>query len=45
VHPFLSGQPYRARYLREALEHMRGHDDVWFCTADDVADWYRAGGR
>jgi peptidoglycan/xylan/chitin deacetylase (PgdA/CDA1 family) len=40
VHPFLSGQPYRARYLREALEHMAAHDDVWFATADEIADWY-----
>lgn len=40
VHPFLSGQPYRLRYLREALEHMQQFDDVWFTTADEVADWY-----
>lgn len=40
VHPFLSGQPFRARYLREALEHMTAHDDVWFATGDEIADWY-----
>jgi allantoinase len=40
LHPFLSGQPYRARYVAEALEHMAQFDDVWFTSADEIADWY-----
>ncbi len=40
LHPFLTGQPFRARHLSRALEHMRGHDDVWFATSDEIASWY-----
>lgn len=41
LHPFLSGQPYRVRYVAEALEYFAQHDDVWFTTADGIADWYK----
>lgn len=41
VHPFLAGQPFRAKHLARALEHMTAHrDDVWFTTSDEIADWY-----
>jgi peptidoglycan/xylan/chitin deacetylase (PgdA/CDA1 family) len=40
LHPFLSGQPYRIRYVREALQHMAEHDGVWFASADQIAAWY-----
>lgn len=43
VHPFLTGQAYRARHLATALEHMAAHaDEVWFTTTDEIADWYLA---
>jgi peptidoglycan/xylan/chitin deacetylase (PgdA/CDA1 family) len=41
LHPFLTGQAYRARPFAKALEHMTRHrDDVWFTTSDAIADWY-----
>jgi allantoinase len=40
LHPFLVGVPFRLRYLRAALEHILGHEDVWLTTGDDIADWY-----
>lgn len=41
LHPFLAGQPWRAKHLARALEHMSAHaDDVWFATSDEIADWY-----
>ncbi|MFI6956553.1 polysaccharide deacetylase family protein [Nocardia sp. NPDC050408] len=43
LHPFLSGQPFRLRYVAEALEHMVRHEDVWFANSDDVAEWYLGG--
>lgn len=43
LHLFLSGQPSRSRYVAEALEHMAGHDDVWFASADEIAAWYLDG--
>ncbi len=43
LHPFLAGQPWRARHLARALERVRDMDGVWLTTADAVADWYAAG--
>lgn len=40
VHPFLVGQPGRIGALERALDHIRGHDDVWITTSDAVADWF-----
>ncbi len=40
LHPFLMNQPSRHRYLVEALKRIRGFDDVWFTTSDEVANWY-----
>jgi len=40
IHPFLVGQPFRARYLQEALAYVCGHDDVWVTTSDEIANWY-----
>jgi hypothetical protein len=41
VHTFLTGQPYRLRRFRAALEHMTSHSDgVWFTTAGDIADHF-----
>ena len=40
VHPYIMGAPHRARYLREALRHIRGHKDVLFCTGEQIHDWY-----
>jgi len=40
LHPFLVGQPFRARCFARALEHMTAHDDVWLTTSDELADWY-----
>ncbi|HXT94213.1 MAG TPA: polysaccharide deacetylase family protein [Trebonia sp.] len=40
LHPFLSGQPYRTRYVADAIAHMKQFPDVWFPSADEIADWY-----
>jgi peptidoglycan/xylan/chitin deacetylase (PgdA/CDA1 family) len=40
LHPFLSNQPFRHRYLAEALTRLRELDDVWFTTSDEIAAWY-----
>lgn len=41
IHPFLVGQPFRAREFSAALEEIAAHDGVWLTTADEIADWYR----
>lgn len=41
----LSGQPFRARYVREFLSYARSRPDVWFATACEVVDSYRSATR
>jgi len=40
IHPFLVGQPFRAKHFARALQHIAAHDDVWLATSDEIADWY-----
>jgi allantoinase len=42
IHPFITGQPYRAKHFRRAIEHIASHEDVWLTTSDEIADWYYA---
>ena len=44
LHPYVIGQPFRIRFLDETLAHLAGREDVWFATAAEVAEWWRAGG-
>ncbi len=41
LRPWLSGQPFRVRYLNEALSYMLGHEGVWCATGSEIVDWYR----
>jgi allantoinase len=40
LHPFLVGIPHLSKYLERALTYIARHKDVWFCTGDDIANWY-----
>jgi peptidoglycan/xylan/chitin deacetylase (PgdA/CDA1 family) len=40
LHAYLISQPHRLHYLRKALEHIAGHDDVWFATGREIAHHY-----
>jgi peptidoglycan/xylan/chitin deacetylase (PgdA/CDA1 family) len=40
LHPFATGQAFRAKYLDKALEHIVSHDGVWLTTSDDIADFH-----
>jgi peptidoglycan/xylan/chitin deacetylase (PgdA/CDA1 family) len=44
LHPYLIGQPHRIAYLDNILTYLKSHDDVWFATADEIAQWYFANG-
>jgi peptidoglycan/xylan/chitin deacetylase (PgdA/CDA1 family) len=41
LHTFLIGQPFRAKYLDDALGYIMQHEGVWATTAGEVNDWYR----
>lgn len=40
LHPFLIGQPHLIGHLRDVFDHIRRHDDVWWTTADEIAEHY-----
>ena len=40
LHPFISGQPFRIRYLQEVLTYISQQKDVWLTTSDEIAAWY-----
>lgn len=42
IHPYISGQPFRIRYLEEVYEHIARHHDVVHWNGVQLLDWYRA---
>lgn len=40
LHPNVSGVPYRAKYLDEALTYIKRHSGVLFMTGSEILDWY-----
>jgi hypothetical protein len=41
VHPWLMGQPFRIRYLDEALGGMMRRQGVWAAHGAAIVDWFR----
>ena len=44
LHPYICGQPFRMRPLRQALRHCVDHvasKNVWFTKASEICDYYR----
>lgn len=42
LHPFVISQPFRIKYLEKAIKYIKKHENVWFTTSDEIADWYFA---
>lgn len=40
LHPFLIGQPHRAKHFERALKYITAHDAVWLAKGGEIADWY-----
>jgi allantoinase len=40
LHPFVIGQPFRHRYLDQALKYVANHPGVWLTTSDEIAERY-----
>ena len=40
IHPYLMGQPFRARFLDDALRHLRRRKRVWSASASEIVEWY-----
>jgi hypothetical protein len=41
LHPMITGQPLRIKYLERALAHMKQRDEVWFATGSEIIDAYQ----
>jgi peptidoglycan/xylan/chitin deacetylase (PgdA/CDA1 family) len=41
-HPQVIGQPSRLLWLRQLIRFMKGHEGVWWATAREVAEHWRA---
>lgn len=42
LHPFVLGQPHRIDAFAEFLDYVKSHDQVWYPTGREMADWYYA---
>jgi peptidoglycan/xylan/chitin deacetylase (PgdA/CDA1 family) len=40
VHPYIMGAPHRAKYFREAIEHIAQHPGSVFMTGSGILDWF-----
>lgn len=40
LHPYLTGHPFRSRWLDKALRHITAHQGVWLTTGGEIAAWY-----
>ena len=45
VHPYIMGAPHRLKYFRNALAHIRQHQDVLFWTGEEILDWFLSADR
>ncbi|WP_370942003.1 polysaccharide deacetylase family protein [Amycolatopsis sp. cg5] len=41
LHPFVIGQPFRHKYLDQALEYLAAQPDIWLTTSDEIAEVYQ----
>lgn len=40
LHPYVTGLPFRIKYLDKALDYICAHEGVWRATGSEIADWY-----
>jgi allantoinase len=40
VHPYLSGQPHRIKYLEAIYDYTRRFDGVLYWTGEEIFHWY-----
>jgi peptidoglycan/xylan/chitin deacetylase (PgdA/CDA1 family) len=42
IHPYISGQPHRIRYLEETYDYINRHFDVLHWNGAEILEWYRS---
>jgi hypothetical protein len=40
IHPYLSGQPHRIKYLEAIYDYTRKFDGVLYWTGEKILNWY-----
>jgi peptidoglycan/xylan/chitin deacetylase (PgdA/CDA1 family) len=40
IHPYISGQPFRIKYLEEIYAHINSHEGVVHMNGEEIYDWY-----
>jgi peptidoglycan/xylan/chitin deacetylase (PgdA/CDA1 family) len=40
IHPYISGQPHRIKYLEEIYDHINAHADVVHMNGAEIYNWY-----
>ncbi len=43
IHPYISGQPHRIRYLEEVYDHINRHDGVLHWNGIEMLNWWDGG--
>jgi hypothetical protein len=41
LHPFVTGQAFRAKYFDQALAFLAAQPDIWLTTSDEIAEHFR----
>src|SRR5664280_961484 len=42
IHPYISGQPHRIKYLKAIYNYVNKHDGVLHWNGEQILDWYRS---
>ena len=42
IHPYISGQPHRIKYLEDVYEYVNHHDGVLHMNGEELLAWYTA---
>ena len=40
IHPYISGQPFRIKYIEEIYEHINRHTGVVHMNGEEIYNWY-----
>jgi peptidoglycan/xylan/chitin deacetylase (PgdA/CDA1 family) len=45
IHPYISGQPHRIKYLEAIFEYVRRFDGVLYWNGAQILDWYKSAAK
>lgn len=40
LHPYLAGRPHMIDFVRQVIEHICGHEHIWWATGTEIARYY-----